>query len=139
MEVFHYCAVKLKDKPIFETCSNENIPRAGSTSTGGAVYNDFDGNPGALLRDSDFDEEHDNDSSDHNQASENEQDITISQEEVDHYFLLADEEDQTRWVKDHPLFSQVKNDEFDEKVRELEGMSEDEWNRLPIYIIDLKR
>lgn len=135
MSVFHYCSEVLKDTPLFETCTDEQALRR-TRYNEGAVYNDFDGEAGDLVHDSDFEEKQFFDSG--NTSSDFEEEPSFSQEEIDSYFLAADDCDVTRWQKDHPLFT---TDEKKHKniVSKLCSLSEEEWKKLPINKNDIKR
>ena len=133
MEIFHYCAEILKGTSLFETCRNEELLRRRQT---GALYNDFDGISNTLIKDSDFIEE---ETTENAQASSSISEEIISQCEIDEMFLRADEEDEERWNKDHPLFTSEPGIQFNKCLQELISMEDEEWDELPIYDDDIKR
>lgn len=125
MQVFHYCAEVLKDRNIFVTCTDKQLrERQVDRESGGAKYNDFDNDPLQLLNDS------------CGSLSESEQEIVneecVGQQELDKIFLKADEEDEDRWVFEHPLFdnSSVKTSTpYKNKVLALVN----EWDSLDVF------
>ena len=140
MSVFHYCDELLKDTPLFETCEDSFVLDT-NPSTSGAIYNDFDGNPHSLLRDSDFESDQERTSEQDNiDSHDSVVEPDISQSDIDYYFLVADDENESRWVKDHPLFSNDSSkSDHEEKIQKLTEMSLEEWNLLPIRITDTER
>ena len=49
MEVFHYCAERLKDIPLFTTCKDEDVFQQERKEKMGSIYNDFDFNPASSV------------------------------------------------------------------------------------------
>lgn len=144
MQVFHYCAEILKGTPLFETCSDDHILKP-NKATEGAIYNDFDGNNNSLVDDEDFESWIQTTNTQNNDDTERMSDQslevpTVSQNDIDFYFLQSDEANETRWVKDHPLFHSDKTDpgySFD--VKHLISMPKEAWDKLPITEMDLER
>ena len=82
MEVFHYCSEVLKTRPLFESCSNEELFRLKrNEERTGPTYNDYDGLADNLLAVSDFE----TDTSDGGEiSSDTEQDeMHFTQEDMD--------------------------------------------------------
>ena len=143
MKIFHYCAEVLKDIPIFETCSDTEALKP-QRFTEGAIYNDWDGMSADLIMDEEFEDdlmgsvEFYDDDDEVNEEMVYEPEVT--QEDIDYYFLQSDEADESRWVKEHRLFTRNKDDEkYNQIVQELVAMNQKTWNRLPIMADDLKR
>lgn len=137
MEVFHYCAEVLKEMPLFESCTNEELFRLKREELRtGAVFNDYDGLVDQLLADSDFESESAGESTSSETTSEAE--LTFTEHEMDLYFLGADENDPQRWEKKHPLFT-THPDRIDEALYQLRKLSEEEWKKIPINCQDLTR
>ena len=93
MAVFHYCAERLKDVPLFESCSDESL---GKLNDEGALYNDFDGNV-SLLDMADFQPSQ---SFEYNLLhGECSSSTTVSHADIDidSVFLQADDDDHTLW------------------------------------------
>ena len=137
MEVFHYCAEVLKTKPLFESCSNEELFRLKrNEERTGAAYNDYDGLADTLLADSNFE----TDSSDDDEtASDTETDeMVFTPEDLDMYYLGVDDANPKRWHKDHSLFT-TDEKQLDPVVRKLLRLSEEDWSKLPINREDLHR
>ena len=127
MQVFHYCAERLRSCDIFETCTDIQL-RHNEAEKLGAKYNDFDNDPLDML---DEDEENTHKSKNH---GENEIQATesVSQESLDRLFLKADEEDTFRWYFDHALFdttSSRMSKTFRNKVYEIVS----QWDDLDIF------
>ena len=139
MSVFHYCAEILKETPLFETCKDSHILKP-SSSKEGAIYNNFDGLSERLMRDSDFEEENEDSTNSNNEDSELIlEEPTVTQSDIDDYFIQSDDVDESRWKKDHPLFSCNNDTHFKTKVDTLINLRPEEWKKLPIYDIDLER
>ncbi len=137
MEVFHYCAVILKEKPLFESCTNAELFQLKREELRtGAVYNDYDGLVDQLMADSDFESESAGESSSSETTSEAE--LMFTEHEMDLYFLGADENDPKRWEKEHPLFTTNPN-RIDEALYQLQKLTEEEWKKLPIDGDDITR
>ena len=129
MEIFHYCSEVLKGTPLFQSCSDaEAFALKRTESREGAVYNDYDGIAEDLMHESDFEEQLHYASSSSGHESE-EATMSFSQQEMDEYFLGADENDPKRWHKDHPLFT-TEITEVDSVVNKLMKLSENEWKNL---------
>ena len=136
MEVFHYCASILKTTPLFETCNDSDIDKFSKGE--GALYNNVDKDPSTILMpDSDFEDKDDNNPDITIQSDVEE--ISISDTEIDVVMLKHDEMDKERWVKHHPLFSTADDENYDENVKRLVSLPENEWKALPIYVIDRER
>ena len=137
MQVFHYCAARLKGVQLFETCTDRDLLRSLNANEG-AIFNEFDSTRDLLIDaelaiplSQSIVNETTSDIEDH-----------IDEEDIDAYFLQADDDDPERWDKDHPLFERLislENPRYKEKVEELVNMSDDEWEELPIYDADIKR
>ncbi|XP_066933226.1 uncharacterized protein [Clytia hemisphaerica] len=136
MEVFHYCGEVLKEMPLFEPCTNEELFRLKREELRtGTVFNDYDGLVDQLLADSDFESESAGESTSSETTSEAE--LTFTEHEIDLYFLGADENDPQRWEKKHPLFT-THPDRIDEALYQLQKLPE-EWKKIPINCQDLTR
>ena len=126
--------------PLFESCEDSQVFRSVNL-TDGAVYNDFDGIGGDLLDDSDFEESSqliDNNDESFIESS-NIETPEVEQEDLDFFFLQADEVEDSRWKKNHRLFLSEHSYEYDEIVKSLVEMNNEEWGKLPINTHDIER
>ena len=137
MQVFHYCAEILKHTSLFESCDDSHVLLK-ATIEEGAIYNDFDGMSERLMRDSDFEEEEPNSSSCEANNSIPIEEPTVTQDDIDEYFLQSDEADHSRWTKDHELFSKNNDTRFNGKVTKLLELNNLEWEAL-LNTTDIKR
>lgn len=136
MQVFHYCAERLKGVALFESCPNSALRKKANRD--GALYNDFDGDPASLMKDSDFNEAGPSSQID----ASSDIDDPVSQVDIDRLLLQADEVNSARWEKDHHLFinDAEKTDlRYQQSVRDLVAMEEDEWESLPLFDDDFER
>ncbi|XP_066925566.1 uncharacterized protein [Clytia hemisphaerica] len=138
MEVFHYCSEVLKTTPLFDSCSNQDVFKLKRDEERmGAAYNDYDGLAESLLADSDFETDSSEDAEETSSESEEEA-LNFTSEDMDLYFLGADESDPKRWKKDHEYFTtDIKR--VDPLVRKLTMLTDEDWSKLPINKEDLKR
>ena len=139
MMVFHYCAEILKRTPLFETCSNRDL-MSNCRNSEGAIFNDFDNDPGALIDDGELEEPFTESSQAELEDVVSDFEDLIEKEEIDTFYLQADSEDPQRWIKDHPLFDyelDFQDPQYIRKVEEL--LSLEDWDFLPIYDDDEER
>ena len=142
MKIFHYCAEILKFTPLFESCKNSDLTKQSDNSEG-AIFNDFDNEPGSLIDDNElhlplditWDEEMLDD-------TESDIEIDVAEKEIEQAFLEADDDDPLRFSKDHNLFdseSEPSDYSYKNKVTALIELDDEEWEELPIYDDDENR
>lgn len=123
MEVFHYCAAVLRDRNIFVTCSDQ-ILNAQRNSRSGAIYNDFENDPLEIMSmPSAPTEAH--------SLSPPVTRIQVSENEMDCFFLQADEDDPSRYAIEHEWFSteNTKSRSYRGKVCKII----ENWDDMDIY------
>lgn len=135
MEVFHYCAERLKNVQLFSTCSDEAILNQAQRNQEGSVYNDFDFNPSSIVELENFsDFESVNMTNPVHPAR-----VNVSQEAINDMFLLADEEDTDRWTFDSELFDCTADPNSSEYMHKVYRASKYDWDDLPIYNDHIQR
>ena len=135
MEVFHYCALELKDRDIFVSCTGKALKSQKRIKTG-AIYNDVENDPFNLLLDDDTGSP----TSAAEQLSSPTEfvaNMLISQNEVDTLFLQADADDPLRYHFDHDLYSTEAT--FSCIYREKVFQVVECWDNLPIYKDHIQR
>jgi len=107
MEIFHYCAVQLKDRNLFVSCTNKALSSQKKVKSG-AIYNDVENDPLDLMAEDDNNRSLSNSPT---QASSPESlSNMVSQKEVDALFLQADDDDPFRYHIDHEYYDNGVND-----------------------------
>ena len=136
MDVFHYCAEQLKDKDLFTSCSNRDL-LAGIQGEEGAVFNHFDTDMSLLLHQDDFTDFQMDDPPEEIITSDSEQ--HVDQNEIDHLFLLADENDHSRYEIDSIYFDSETSIDNPSYLHKLFKIMESYWDELDIYADHIKR
>lgn len=121
MEIFHYCAMRLKDVPLFESCSNTEIVREVTFEDSETGAEEIESNEeGSSVETSGI------------------SDVEVNDSDIEKAFLLADENDMDRWVIDSDLFDGIRDIDdpyYQRKVLE----AVDCWDDLPVFHDHIER
>lgn len=143
MCIFHYCAVQLKDQPLFsedEDGIDDDQGNVGYESDQGTLYNDYEGKAPKLLRLEGLKtvslatKEVNNLSHDDTLHFN-----LVPRETLDRISLKLDAEQPERWTKDHPMFDNsddISTVEYHEKVL---CLAVGKWRSLDVSLEDLER
>ena len=122
MDIFHYCAMRLKDVPLFESCSNTDIVQEVTLDNSEvAVAEGVESN-----------------GEETNVETSGISDVEVSESDIEKAFLLADENDMDRWVIDSDLFDGIRDIDdpyYQKKVLE----AVDCWDDLPVFHDHIER
>ena len=126
--------------PLFQTVEDSYVV-PGNRQEAGDVYNDFDGSQDKLMKDSDLedDEVESSENGEEESTTVELQEPTVTQNDIDGYFLQSDEAKPERWKKDHPLFSCSNDILYKKKIETLLKLSSTDWKKLPIMAADVER
>lgn len=140
MEIFHYCAERLQEIPLFTSCSDESIFANKDEPQQGSIYNDFDFNPASFIENEDFAGFEDSQSQSTSNQNEGDSELVqVSQATIDEIFLQADNDDHSRWSFESDLFDCTSNINSEQYMKKVYDVARYEWDYLDIYDDHIRR